>query len=96
MYHTWWNQSSRTRLLLSVITISALLLPCSADEFTSPSNSKTDLSTQYTLGQTVQLAWQTSLEEITLIVSHWGGDDVGVLLCKCLELKAESLLVIRT
>jgi hypothetical protein len=62
--------------------ITALLPLCSADEFTSPSNSKSDLSIQYTLGQTVQLSWNCSLSEISVIVGHWGGNDVGSLLSK--------------
>lgn len=67
---------------LLYVALTALLPLCRGDEFTSPSNSKTDLATQYTLGQTVQLSWDTALEDITLLVSHWGGNDVGSLLCK--------------
>lgn len=56
-------------------------LPTSfADEFTAPSNSVADLTASFTIGQDVQLAWSSSLDIITLVVAHWGGDDVGALL----------------
>lgn len=52
-----------------------------ADQFITPSNSVTDLYTQYTIGQTVNITWSTSLNEITLVIAHWGGSTVGSLLC---------------
>lgn len=51
-----------------------------ADEFTSPSNSEADLAVHYTLGDTVSIAWETSLSVISLSVSQWGGEAVGSLL----------------
>lgn len=78
--YTGWTLPLHVGLLSVIIT--ALFPLCSADEFTSPSNSKSDLTIQYTLGQTVQLSWNCSLSEISVIVSHWGGNDVGSLLSK--------------
>lgn len=59
----------------------ASTLPISADQFTNPSNSVADLTNTYKIGQDVQLAWNTTLDTITLLVVHWGGADVGSLLC---------------
>ncbi len=64
-----------------------------ADIFTNPSNSVTDLSFAYTVGGTVQIAWNCSLDYITLAVSHWHGDIVGVLLCESARLSPSRLCV---
>ena len=68
--------------VLSLLACISALLHCAlADSFTNPSNDNTDLSIHYTLGTTVQITWDCSLDSITLIVGHWGGNDVGALLC---------------
>ncbi|KAI9857210.1 MAG: hypothetical protein M1813_008572 [Trichoglossum hirsutum] len=80
--------STITSGVLAVILAIALLPRTLADEFTSPSNSNSDLTTQYTLGQTVTVNWRCSLKRITLMVSHWdvGSDTVlGVLLVEALN-----------
>ncbi|KAH0841597.1 hypothetical protein AYO21_01169 [Fonsecaea monophora] len=59
---------------------SALLYLTSADEFTNPASGTTDLSIHYTVGDKVVITWDSSLEAITLLVSHWNGGDVGALL----------------
>jgi hypothetical protein len=53
-----------------------------ADEFIIPSNTANDLSLHLKIGQTIQVSWQTQLDSLTLIVSRWGGNAVGTLLCK--------------
>jgi hypothetical protein len=79
--------------LLTVILASSLLSPTLGDEFTNPSNSNADLTTRYTLGQTVQITWDTSLQYVTLSVSHWGqGIVIGSLLCQYSN-KNRSLLI---
>lgn len=75
--------SAASLRLLVVILTGSLLPPTLGDEFTNPSNSNADLTAHYTLGQTVEITWDTSLQYITLLVSHWGqGDTIGSLLCK--------------
>ena len=50
-----------------------------ADEFTSPTkNSDWDLADHYTLGETVTIAWDTSLSAVSLFVSQWGSDGQAV------------------
>ena len=65
--------------LVSVI-ITALLPLCSKMVY-QPIDSKSDLAIQYTLGQTVHSAGLFT-NEISVIVGHWGGNDVGSLLSK--------------
>ena len=64
-----------------------------ADIFTNPSNSVTDLSFAYTVGVTVHIAWNCSLDAITLAVSHWHGDIVGVMLCESARLPPSRVSV---
>ena len=68
-------------MLLISLLISCLSALVYADQFTNPSNSVTDLSTTYYLGESINVAWESSVSDITLVVSVWGGKDVGVLLC---------------
>lgn len=75
------EKSFHPTVLSLLACISALLHYALADYFTNPSNDNTDLSIHYTLGTTVQITWDCSLDSITLIVGHWGGNDVGALLC---------------
>jgi hypothetical protein len=70
-----------SRVLTAVVAV-VLILPVSADEFTNPSNSYLDLAVSYTLGQSVTVTWDCSLDYVTLLVSHWGAHEVvGALLC---------------
>ncbi|KAI9777634.1 MAG: hypothetical protein M1839_008688 [Geoglossum umbratile] len=58
----------------------SFLLPISADYFTNPPSFVTingtpeetqDLSTKFTLGQTVQITWSTSIHSVSLTLTHW-------------------------
>jgi hypothetical protein len=58
----------------------SFLLPVSADYFTNPPSFVTingtlektqDLSTKFTLGQTVQITWATSIRYVSLTLTHW-------------------------
>jgi hypothetical protein len=72
---------------LQPLIITTLLFTCiifvTADQFTEPPSDKTDLSTTYQIGQTVQVTWTTSIQNIELDVSQWGENAapvIGVLL----------------
>lgn len=62
-------------------TLVAISIPSVlAAEFTNPSNSESDLTVSYTLGQSVTVTWDCSLDSITLLVAHWGAEVIGGLL----------------
>lgn len=77
-----WSLSNNNGGRIIALLLAALFHHACADEFTSPSNSNADLSVKYKLGQTVQLSWDCALSDISLLVSHWGGNTIGSLLCK--------------
>jgi hypothetical protein len=66
--------------VISAIIGVSFFLPVSADNFTNPptyitangtAKSARDLSTTFTLGQTVQITWATSLRFVSLTLTHW-------------------------
>jgi hypothetical protein len=66
--------------IIGAIISVLLLLPVSADTFTNPPSfidvngrfEKTrDLSTTFTIGQTVRVSWNTSLNYVSLTLAHW-------------------------
>jgi hypothetical protein len=73
----------------STIIAASLSLSASADYFTNPPSFVTadngtevktqDLSTVFTVGQTVQITWATSIAYISLALAHWDVDS-GVVL----------------
>jgi hypothetical protein len=65
-----------TATLAAAISIPSVL----AAKFTNPSNSDSDLTVLYTLGQSVTVTWDCSLDSITLLVAHWGAEVIGGLL----------------
>src|SRR5271163_3425346 len=73
------------RIVAILLAIIALNPSALADEFTSPSNSEPDLAVHYTLGETVTIAWTTSLQYLSLYVSIWGGEDIGALLSEYIK-----------
>ncbi|KAJ9663790.1 hypothetical protein H2201_005511 [Coniosporium apollinis] len=68
------------RVINAIIAVS-FALPVSADYFTNPASFVTinesttvktqDLSTSFTLGQTVQITWATTLNSISLTLARW-------------------------
>lgn len=74
--------SPRSSALFFLLWLLVIFNQAVADEFIIPSNAVNDLSLHLKIGQTIQVSWQTQLDSLTLIVSRWGGNAVGTLLCK--------------
>jgi hypothetical protein len=72
-----------SRVIAGLFTLLSIgVRPSCADEFTTPPGSVNDLVTRYTVGETVEVTWNTSLSSINLFLNHWGAEKVSELLCR--------------